>query len=70
MNFWLRACPKCHGDLEMKRDVTGPFVECMQCGGELSPIQQNFLTRVGYISDDLPQMVAPPVLTEGRRLTA
>ena len=32
MKLKLNACPKCHGDLELRRDVYGMFVTCLQCG--------------------------------------
>ena len=38
MKFWLRACPKCGGDLELQPDLTGAYVECVQCGLELNPV--------------------------------
>ncbi len=30
--FYLKACPKCHGDMYQERDLSGMFVECLQCG--------------------------------------
>ena len=30
--FYLKACPKCHGDMYQERDLYGTFVECLQCG--------------------------------------
>ena len=32
MRFLLRACSACGGELELKQDVTGPYVECVRCG--------------------------------------
>ena len=32
MTLKFKACPKCHGDLQVKRDVYGMFVNCLQCG--------------------------------------
>jgi DNA-directed RNA polymerase subunit M/transcription elongation factor TFIIS len=29
---WLKACPKCHGDLKPGEDQYGPFWSCFQCG--------------------------------------
>ena len=29
---YLRACPKCHGDLYDAIDVHGAFLSCLQCG--------------------------------------
>ncbi len=69
MKFWLKACPRCHGDLALKQDVLGSYVECMQCGIELTPMQQSYLRWTGRVPDGL-RPVAPPVLTEGRRNSA
>ena len=30
--FFLKACPKCQGDMYQERDLYGTFVECLQCG--------------------------------------
>lgn len=32
MKLRFNACPKCHGDLEVRRDIYGMFVSCLQCG--------------------------------------
>ena len=32
MRFRLRTCSACGGELELKHDVTGPYVECLRCG--------------------------------------
>lgn len=32
MRLKFNACPKCSGDLEVRRDVYGMFVSCLQCG--------------------------------------
>ena len=32
MKFRLRTCSACGGELELKQDVTGPYVECVWCG--------------------------------------
>ena len=32
MKIKFNACPKCHGDLELRRDIYGIFVSCIQCG--------------------------------------
>ena len=29
---FLKACPKCKGDLAMASDIYGDFLECLQCG--------------------------------------
>ncbi|MBI3978289.1 MAG: hypothetical protein HY331_08900 [Chloroflexi bacterium] len=31
--MWLKACPRCHGDLAKQTDELGEtFVGCLQCG--------------------------------------
>ncbi len=30
--IYFNACPKCHGDLTMERDVYGAYIHCLQCG--------------------------------------
>lgn len=32
MKIKFNACPKCRGDLELRRDIYGIFVSCIQCG--------------------------------------
>ena len=32
MKLKFNACPKCRGDLEIRRDLYGMFVSCLQCG--------------------------------------
>ena len=30
--FWLKACPKCKGDLYMDMNSRGEDIVCLQCG--------------------------------------
>jgi len=30
--LYLKACPRCHGDIRFAIDADGPFVQCLQCG--------------------------------------
>ncbi len=32
MTIKFNACPKCQGDLQLKRDLYGMFINCLQCG--------------------------------------
>ena len=32
MTLKFKACPKCQGDLQLRRDPYGMFVNCIQCG--------------------------------------
>ncbi len=41
--FWLKACPRCHGDLYREKDVFGSYVSCLQCGHELSMFEEIYM---------------------------
>ena len=69
MRFWLKACPRCEGDLQLKPDVAGPYIECIQCGLELDRRQVVSLAKYGYVPGHEP-VPAPPVAIEGRRQSA
>ncbi len=28
----FKACPRCHGDVDTRRDHYGEYTECLQCG--------------------------------------
>jgi hypothetical protein len=32
MILYLKACPRCQGDVKYESDVYGKFLECLQCG--------------------------------------
>ena len=69
MTFWLRACPKCGGDLEAVEDILGTYVECVQCGLELTSAQETVLRRGGRVHAATPAPV-PAVAHEGRHQSA
>ena len=69
MRFWLRACPKCDGDLEAAEDILETYVECVQCGLELTPAQERVLRRGGRVRAALP-LPAPALTHEGRHVKA
>jgi len=41
----LKGCPRCKGDVYLRKDIEGPYLSCMQCGymkdvdGEDPPIR-------------------------------
>ncbi len=35
--LWLKACPRCCGDLLWQSDIYGPYMGCLQCGHVLRP---------------------------------
>lgn len=47
--YWLRACPRCHGDLCAGNDVYGPYVTCLQCGYCLADAQRLRLLTTGRL---------------------
>ena len=36
MMLYLKACPRCRGDVKYERDIYGRYLECPQCGFLLS----------------------------------
>ena len=32
MTLKFKACPKCQGDLQVKKDIYGMLISCLQCG--------------------------------------
>lgn len=34
--LYLKACPRCRGDVKYERDMYGKYLECLQCGFLLS----------------------------------
>ena len=43
--FYLKACPKCHGDLFSDTDGYGPYIGCAQCGHYLSTAEEARFTQ-------------------------
>jgi hypothetical protein len=41
--YWLKACPRCHGDLHQESDFYGPYVACIQCGYVLDAREEETL---------------------------
>ena len=41
--MWLKACPRCRGDLIRQDDLDGPYVGCLQCGHVLRPSEEQRL---------------------------
>ena len=64
--FWLKDCPRCHGDLFQNRDYYGWYVSCLQCGHHLNEAEEAILLDV-YRG---PTMVRPILgLTAGADTT-
>ncbi len=50
MRWWLKSCPKCHGDLyetydHLKEHTYISVLNCLQCGRELDAVEDNKLRR-------------------------
>ncbi len=61
MKYWLKACPKCGGDLYDGTDMFGPYVACLQCARYLSDAEQVRAARPsprGSLRDAVPVEVA------------
>lgn len=41
--LWLKACPRCQGDLLLQADTYGSYIACIQCGHTLQPEQEKRL---------------------------
>ena len=44
--FWLKSCPRCHGDLFHERDHYGWYISCLQCGHHLNEVEEAVLRHV------------------------
>jgi hypothetical protein len=44
--YWLKACPRCAGDLREEKDIYGPYVGCIQCGHVLTD-EDEWILRAG-----------------------
>lgn len=43
---YLRACPRCHGDVFLDEDpFTGAHLACLQCGHALTPSEERALAE-------------------------
>ena len=38
--FWIKSCPKCHGDLNESTDIYGNYISCFQCGHYLTAVEE------------------------------
>ena len=56
--FWLKNCPRCHGDLIGESDVHGAFISCLQCGHLLTAAEEAGL-REHAVPESTPRGDAP-----------
>jgi hypothetical protein len=47
--YWLKACPRCRGDLREEKDLYGVFITCIQCGYVASSVEEEELRTNGRI---------------------
>ena len=45
--YWLKACPRCYGDLHEERDFYGVYLACIQCGYVLASEEEQRLRVTG-----------------------
>jgi len=55
--FWLKACPRCGGDLREVQDIEGAYVMCVQCGHELRADEERSLRTTGVAQVGRPLAV-------------
>ena len=41
--LYLKACPRCKGDMHPNRDMYGSYRECLQCGHMTDVVDRNRL---------------------------
>lgn len=51
--YWLKACPRCLGDLREEKDVHGLYVACIQCGYILIDEEEQQLRISGNLVQEL-----------------
>ena len=61
MKLKFNACPKCRGDLQLRRDIYGMFVSCLQCG-----LQRDLDAPLPAASPAQPHPAAEPVREASR----
>ncbi len=58
MRYWLKTCPRCHGDLREESDVYGKYVACVQCGYILRAEEEELLVAAGLLEPELIRELA------------
>lgn len=52
VRIWLKACPKCRGDLFSSWGSEGDYLECLQCGRILYGVEEQIARLVELRSRD------------------
>lgn len=58
MRYWLKTCPRCHGDLREESDIYGKYVACVQCGYILRAEEEELLVATGLLEPELVHELA------------
>lgn len=53
MRYWLKECPRCHGDLREESDIYGRYVACVQCGYILKQAEEICLAAMGTLREQV-----------------
>ena len=59
--FYLKSCPKCHGDVYISTDIFGPYTSCMQCSHYLTETEE---TQLSQLSLSRPMQLSTEVREE------
>ena len=54
VRYWLKACPRCRGDLQEESDIYGRYISCVQCGYILRQAEEVQLISAGTLRDAVP----------------
>ncbi len=64
--IWLKACPRCGGDLFEERDWYSRTVKCFQCGRVLTAAQERQLRMTAVASRVVEDETGSPALSAHR----
>jgi len=68
----FKACPRCHGDLILERELDGTHWSCLQCGGEYPvryerpALAPSSVTQPTRASGPTPARLSPEEAPEGQ----
>ncbi len=49
--IFLKACPRCRGDVSLDRDIYGRYMRCLQCG-TIKDLVEDSPSRAGSVWAD------------------
>ena len=53
MHYWLKQCPRCHGDFKEESDRFGEYLSCVQCGHIANEKEEQGLRLERAIRDNI-----------------